>query len=350
MALAALALILGVAFIPGTIEDSIALRWAILALAPCLMLLRQACLTAGHTLIAAMVVWAAISLFWAPVEVDGVNAVAQLMLGGAVFCLGAATDDLKPAYIGLAFAVWISAALAVAQVFGFDGIAQSVAPAGLFTNKNFLAEIAALSLVACIGLRMWRLAIGPLVAIAVTTCREVWVALAVVACAWLWQRSRAAALACVCVAALAVALTARESNSIAYRLDLWGNAIQQFTLAGNGAGAYDTESQKTASDQMLLTARAEHAHNDYIEAVFDYGIGTIFALALIVYAMGSAPRNVESAVLLCLLVESAFGFPWHLPATAFVGSLVAGRLCASRASLRMSMGHGGHLGIAGQWA
>lgn len=349
MALAALAFLLGVAYIPGTNEGAIASRWAVLALAPCLLLFRSVRLTAGHWVAAGVVASAAMSLLWTPVADDGENAVIQLILLSAVFCVGAAEEDLMLAYGGLAAAVWISAALAVAQCFGFAAIDQYVAPAGLFANKNYLAEIAAAALVACVGLKMWKLALGPFVAVALTTCREVWMALAVVACAWLWQKSRLAALACVCGACLVVAMTVTESNSISYRIALWTNAAKQFTLAGNGAGSYDVLSQRTASDQMLLTARAEHAHNDYVEAIFDYGIGTILPAAIILYAL-SAPRSVESAVLLCLLVEGLFGFPWHLPATAFFGALVAGRLCASRARLRVAMGNGRHFGLARKWA
>jgi uncharacterized membrane protein YqaE (UPF0057 family) len=44
---------------------------------------------------------------------------------------------------------------AIAQWLGFDGVPQLAPPAGLFLNKNYMGEPAALLLLALLALRAW---------------------------------------------------------------------------------------------------------------------------------------------------------------------------------------------------
>ena len=92
-----------------------------------------------------------------------------------------------------------------------------------------------------------------------------------------------------------------------------------------------------------------HAHNDYLELVYELGavgavLGALFAWEL------WGPLNSARLVLIVFAVEACFAFPSHLPATLAIAALVAGHAVRDRVVVRRVATHRrnfGNPGLAG---
>lgn len=347
-AISAVSFLFGVAFIPGILNAGTAGRWAILALVFALAVIhgRVTTWTSGHIFGALLIAWSALSCLWSPDGWYALDALAKMVLLAAVFCIGAQLPSLRPVYLGLGLALAVNGVVAVAQVMGWTGIAQiSIAPGGLFGNKNYLAEAAGLVLLALLGERLWWLAVAVLPALILPGARGALLGVGVGAL-MLWPRARYAGLLML-LAAFAAAIVATmlgQSPGVAARIAIWRDAIDGLTFRGHGLGSFYTTFPDVAARADLALSRPEHAHNDLLELAYETGaVGVVLAVAFLVAALLGTQTSVRSlrkdegeterAVLVAVLVMACFAFPFHLPVTAALGLLVAGRLCGARASL-----------------
>ena len=212
---------------------------------------------------------------------------------------------------------------------GQDGIA------GLFPNKNFMGEAAAL---VTIGLlvtpRGWFWLPGPMAALWCGSCRGAFLGLACAAIIWLWPRSKIAAIGFILLGLGygAVLMGEQQSTSdLAQRFMIWADAWDGLTIFGRGIGSYYAAVTEHGWRLFQFTnQRADHAHNDALELLFELGIpGLLMGLAF-VGSLLSRPVQGSGLVLVCFVGVGLVGFPLHEPVTAFLGLVAAGNAAGVR--------------------
>lgn len=319
---------LAVAYGPFMVDGATALRFALMAVALPLLWQRPR-LTVGHLLWAAWLAFGAASLAWTPDRWNAMQHLVYLALGGLAFSLGGEAPTLRGFARGAALGLGVSSALAVAQTFGFDGIWQGASPAGLFYNKNFMAEALALCAILCLTYGDWPYALILVPGLVVAHCRSADLALGVATLVWLWaSRPRLAlALGAIAVGACAALFNAQTLD---YRFTIWLATISHLTPLGHGLGSF--YEQYPSFGPLIQGARPEYPHNEFIYSLYELGVGAAAPIALGVWCwMGRARWRPFLGAAACI---AAFGFPLQLPFTLCLISLVAGRCAYSRRSLR----------------
>jgi hypothetical protein len=329
----ALGFVMTAAYWPGWISPAFTPKWAILAVAAPAMLLwsgKTTRLTAAHLAGAVTISWMALTIAWSRAPLDSLNALWLFCLLPAVcFLLGMQAGSLRPVLIGSAWGLGISSVIAIAQVLGWDGLASAALPSGLFVNRDFLAETAALVAVGLMAERLWWHL--PLVAPALVLPmdRTALLACVVALAALMWRaRNRAswailAALAgCFAYAALHIG-----SASLAMRLAIWRDAVAGISLTGHGLGIFWT------IPTLYNGTTPIHAHNEFIEIVWECGLVGLALAASFAWTL-RGPIDTARAVLVALAVECVLAFPLHLPVTVALGAMCAGFAVRDRAVVR----------------
>jgi hypothetical protein len=109
-----------------------------------------------------------------------------------------------------------------------------------------------------------------------------------------------------------------DLDSSSERMQIYAGAVSRLTLFGSGIGTF------AAVTPPIGNKVAEHAHNDAIELATETGLpGVLLAAVLSVLVMARSTGGSRLA-LIALGAISLFGFPFHSPATAFMGAVVAG--------------------------
>lgn len=356
------------AYWPGIPSFAVAPRWAVISVSlPVALWYVRVRPTPAHWLGLALVAYAAASLWWTPVIWDGLQGLWFLLLWGAAFCLGAEREEMGDVYAGVALGLVPSAVLAVFQINNVSPVLQLVGPAGLFGNKNFMGEIAALALIGVAGkevthaeaadkawprrLRLAGLLLAPAVSLALSGSRASWLAVAVAAALWGWKRRPKLTAAAILAALVLTGYAVLSRPSIAWTLevrhDLWLDTIDGMTWKGNGIGSFYVWEPAHATRMDTVKERATHAHDDPLELAYELGAAASLYLAVVVIAL-AGPREAERLVLAAFLVEGSLGFPLYNPATALVGALTAGCLCGTGHRLRLALAGGGRDGCAGR--
>lgn len=327
--------LLAVAFVPSFMLPSDSPKWALLALGSIAACALRPKLTLPHLIGGAFLAYAAASLVWTSGPYDGINELAKLIFLAAIFLIGERLADLRPVYVGLAVGFAVNSGVVIAQWLGWDGLPQFAGPAGLFMNKNYLAEAAAMLLVALVGKRLWWCIPGVLPSLLLTGARGALLGVAAAALAWLWTKSRLAAVALLAIGVLAGGfLIARGGgSSMAEREVIWRSTVAGLTMTGSGIGSFYGRFPSHAPDYDTVRLTPGHAHNDLLEMTYELGPGVLLYLALIGLAL-LGPFGAERLVLIVFLAEGCFGFPLHCPVTAALAALAAGHLCSRRDSLR----------------
>lgn len=332
MRLFVFAFIVAVAFWPGFIDPAMAPRWAVMGVgAPLLLLLKSEGMPhpmdgLGLFVLALM----GMSVLWAPDTLTGIDEFIHFAILGAVFCLGASCDDLRPAWKGLAAGVSVAAVVGIAQAVGFTGIEQKVPFAGLYMNKNIFAEAGMVALVAMLCDGAWLWAVGPAVAIIIGNSRAVLGALIVTGCVALWHRSRNAAIAlAVLVVVIAILQAGGGSTSGTVRLDFWQAAASNMAIFGHGLGSFSVD-----------FPFADFAHNEIVQAFYELGVFAALPVGLAVYLLMEPAHETERLVLLCIICVGLLSFPFHMPLTGFAAALAAGNLACARNRARDQLDDG----------
>lgn len=360
LALGAFSFAVMIAYVPGWSGAATVPRWALLfAVVPAVAMFTQCYrFTIIHGLGVALLSYAALSLLWTPNGWDGLDALAKLLLLAALFHVGAALPSLKPVYVGAALGIWVNSAVVIAQIANGAEDPPFLA-SGLFFNRNYLVEPAALVLIGVVVHRLWWLVPGLLPSVlplallmpwnygasardllALPQGRGALLALAAAGILALPGRTSRAIAALAALAALGLVALLATNASLPQRAIIWLSTLDGMTWWGNGLGSFYTLFPSHAPAWDFLVSRPVHAHNDFLELIYDLGLGGLPFLAVLAGAY-VAPWRAEHFVLAGLMVEAAFGFPLHLPATVFVGGLVAGHACRECASLRDVLARGG---------
>lgn len=325
--------VVAVAFVPWFSGAAEAPRWALLAGAGA----AGWCIAAAprrveRVLGAAFLIFAGVSLAWTPGIHDGIGALAKLVILAGIFRIGTALPSLQPVYIGLAVGFAVNSAIVVAQWYGWSQIPQLAPPAGLFVIKNYVAEPAAMLAVALVASRLWWLVPGIVPALVLPGARGAMVGLAVAALAGIWMKSRILATALAGVGLIGLAMAGPGGGSLEERLLIYKATVGGMAWAGHGLGSFFTNFPSHAPDVPFWINRPAHVHNDMLEMVYELGPGALLYLAMIALAL-CGPNGAEKLVLIVFLTEGCFAFPLHLPVTAALAALAAGRLCRERLPL-----------------
>ncbi len=319
--------LLPLAMLPALISGGIAPRWALLSVMVPLMLWQVDVGRAPYRwLLASLMAYAALSLSWMEVPLDAGMEMWRLALLIGAFAVGSSVQSVRGPLTLMAIGVAITLPLVLLQLAGYQGITQmSHPPAGLFINKNVLAEIAAAMLVAMVYTRQWLIAAALAVIVLVAKEKAAYVALVVAGLVYLWPRDKnlASMIATFCGVVMVALLMAGAENG---RFSIWLDTIQGFTLFGHGVGSFWTAFPINATHYDLSVHRPEHAHNEILHSVFEFGIGAA-GIWFVVWKALTGRREFERLVFATIIVEGLFSFPLHMPVTAFVAALLAGRLC-----------------------
>jgi len=333
-----LGFLVAAAYWPGLLDAALVPRWAVMAAGVPAAFLLEPLLTPRLSLAAAAVALAlAAPLLWAPSWPDGLDEAIHVAILAGAFVLAYSAPTVQHLWRGFALGICVSAALALLQVMGWEGVQQSVPPAGLFANKNMLAEAAALALLASIGFAgRWRwLALGCLLAVGLTGSRSAWAALIIAWALATRTSNRWASLSLLAMVVVLGAVTFYLSASLpdgmglrssaGERLQAWGAVLGSLTLWGHGLGSY-----------ALSNPWMEFAHNEYLQLVYE---GGALALVPIGYLLWLIVRRLPDGgdiawlVLVAVATMALLSFPLHMPATAFCAAVAAGRLARGRGAL-----------------
>ena len=105
-------------------------------------------------------------------------------------------------------------------------------------------------------------------------------------------------------------------SSLIQRLDLWHDAILNLHWLGNGSYDYST-----------VQWREPNLHNDWLQLIYELGIVGLVPIAVLF-------RSHAVPFIVSLVVVGSFGFPLHVPATAWFAAFIVG----------ISMGQRGNVG------
>lgn len=318
-----------VAFCPLWEGGALATRWGVIAIGtPLLLLLCDLRLTPLHYAGGALLLWGLVTMLWTPVAATGVGEFAKWALLATTFLVAAEVEDLRWTYIAIIAGVAISGGVAIAQSLGFSAVPQLNTPAGLFVNRNYLAEIATATLILTIGLRQWIFLPFILSAAFLPHSRGAFLGLLFAGLVWLYFWSRTTLL---CVIALLLILLVvplphmiADSSSLLERVGVWLATIQHLTLFGHGIGSFFVEYPTFMPHPVLLQARPAHAHNEILNALSDLGIPGLLCLGIFGGLALRFAAPMERLVLVSLLGIGMFSFPLHVPATGFLFAVVAG--------------------------
>lgn len=310
------------AYWPGISGAATSPRWAVLAIVP--WLIRWQRPTIVHWIGTLFMSWAFLTMAWNPAPLDGISTLFVLLIGAACFCLGDQLLDLRRIWIGAAIGIGFSSVAAIAQYFGYRGIAGLMPIHGLFVNENYMTEAAALVLVALVAERMWAWVPCVLPALLLGQGRGGLLAAAVPFLLKYRKKPLVLGVAAVAAAgAIAVVTLHKDPGSTPERLVIWWSALHGVNFFGHGIGSFWT--QYPAFDlRGAHYGMPENAHNEFITIAFEMGMpGLILALAFVV-SLAVGPLSTARMVFIAFLVEACFAFPTRLPTTAFLGMVAAG--------------------------
>ena len=308
---------------PGTLQPVTIPRWAFLATMA--LLVRPQRITAAHAAGLVFLGWAVLSVLWMPYRVDTVQPLFVFVILGCCFCVGNQVTDLRPVYIGAALGLTVSSVIACIQFFGWHPLYTITPIAGLFVNGDFMAEAAALVIVALVAERLWYLVPGLLPALLLPSYRGAGLAVAATLALHYRQHWRVlAVLGLIGAGVVAWYIHTKGLFSINDRLAIWQSGWDGITFFGHGIGSIWSVFP-TYDVRHSIVATPEFLHDEFLQVGFELGVvGLVIFMVFCLTFVG--PLDTPRLVMVALAISSLFGFPlhWANPAAAFFGSVVAG--------------------------
>ncbi len=321
------AFLVAVAYVPWFADAANTPRWVLLSLLVPAAWRVQTWIPA-HIAGAVFIALAAASLLWTPVPIEGLQPLWQFILLGAVFCIGVELENMEPIFVGAAWGLSVSSAVALFQH----------EPTGLFLNKNFMAEAAVLVAVGLMVYKRWEMLPMLMPAIFLPLSRGALLALAV-AGVLRWRaggagiRSTAWLVATIFVAFVVLLIEQPNGASLGERWVIWSYTANHLSWFGHGLGSFYIDFPSFQDGGFAR--RFDHAHNDLLELAYEFGVLAVPLLLVWLAAMWQ--HSQVRLVLIAFTVEGCFGFPLFLPVTGALAALVAGHLCGDRYRVRMAV-------------
>lgn len=330
--LAVLAFLVGAAYWPGIPAASWAPRWAVLAVG-------MACVSSlavwRYPAVAGLLVWGAVSIFFAPDLPTAQVAWYCLALVGFGVIAGAECADLDPVLGALTAALGISTILLLTDLAGFPLVPKAQDyPGGLFLSSEILAELAAPLLVWALCSKRWVYAVIAAAPVALCHSR---ISIFVVAMGLLYaapvRRSlKVSAVGLLIIAAAILLLTGPRIDSVMERVGLWSTAILSLTWFGEGLGWWSAA--HPFPFQMFV-------HSDLLQYGVELGIGGLLLVWIVATPLLSKiGTTAQRAAYVAIGIETVVSFPLHFPASAFLFAVLAGFLAHGRVAVRVAQPDG----------
>jgi hypothetical protein len=317
----ALGVLLVTCYVPGWTGYGIPTGWIVLSVVLPLIL-RKEMLRWNPFLL-----YIGVSLLWAPVFAQGIYDLWIIAILSCAFCLGSCDIEPRRLYLGMAIGLSVSTAIAVFQALGWHQILyQESRPAGLFVNPNVFGETAALISVALLAHRIFWPLLWTVPSVLLSESRSGLTALLLIGAAWSANRYISVLMAIF----IAGFVFLKPADSIGYRLEIWQSAYNGLTWFGRGAGSYIVTSPVFSPFHTeVMPNREENAHNDVLQLVYEYGLGALLLLPVILVAM-FGPAGPERYLFFAFLFIACFNFPLAIPTEGFLGAFAMGRLWRDR--------------------
>lgn len=323
---------LTVIIIPNSYQDINAGRWAWgFLVIPILLILKwreQRYEWIGLAFLGLVV----LSLLWTSSLLNGYGGSLRWALLAGCFVAGRdgrAREIFRGASIGIA----ASSALVIPEYFfgwHWFNASETGHPAGLFGNRNFLAEAALLIVIPSIWSRSFYR--GGLCApsLALTDSRSAVISAGIVALTAIWRRSALVSVSIACIVVLGVVWASgsiSKQHSMENRLAIWQDTADGLTWTGRGVGSFYATFPEHATRSLKVgpaLIRTEHAHNDWLEIAYEFGLVGLALALLFAWRVIQGPVNEWSLVFLAFCVESCFDYALWNAGTAILGALAAG--------------------------
>ena len=321
-----LSFLLPIAYIPGVTGAALSTGWAVMSISlpwmrgePKIPPLVYA--LASPFLLYVLCLWAA-----SDNKITAVSAVWYLALIGGSFYVGSMLTDLRSVARGLAFGFGISSLLALAQTFGLSTFLEWIPcrPSGLMFNPVILGEGCAITILLLLSYRFYWLALVLVPGLVLSQSRAALLALVVGLTLTYCRPQRSSLWAAPIWLACPLTYTALVAHDTSddFRWLVW-RVLWHFTsFWGHGPGSLDSVIIKFNGHYYAPS----YAHNEFLDLTYQYGIGALPAMVLLLLPATAAHRR-EWPAFMAFLICCLFSFPLHCPPLAFAGAVVAGCLC-----------------------
>ena len=317
--------ILTVLVLPGLPSGGVEPRWAFLSLVAGRLLfdIEIAPLTWLLILYVGLMAW------FAPIHYDAAYLYWHFFILVALF-LYARHMDIRRIAIGCGLGFAVNSVAVIAQARGWDFIPQMFSAnhiyGGFYYNPAAGSEAAAIAAALIVGERLYWLLPG-LVPTLLYGTRGPIAALGLTSMVFLWKRSPFVGLVAALAALLIVVMWMNKPyDTLGFRFDVWWDALSGLTFFGQGLGSWISEFPRYQVHSNALNIRYENAHNDFLQIIFELGVGGAILLGIFLYAFWRAPRTGPWYALLVALVVGCFSFPLYNPVSGALMAVLAGHL------------------------
>lgn len=316
------------AYVPGVIGASVTTGWLFLLLTlPILLFYCNIRITIVHILGLLFLCYATLSFAWTSNVNIAFFIYLQAITVAIVFCIGSSLNNIKWFVIGCAVGLLPSDILATIQYFYKEPVVFTVQGnvAGLFVNKNIYCEVSAIICITLIVFKLWWYIPFTLPGIVYVHSRGAILGFATGLLVWLFKHNRLAFYS-LSVTGLVVGSIYYIDNfsmiSVNERFAMWADTIKGIKIFGQGVGSFEITYPYYATNIDTSLSRPRFAHNDLIQAIYEFGIGSIL-LVISFYTILKIKCD-ETIIIFSIIVMSMFNYTTHIPASAFILFLVAG--------------------------
>lgn len=211
-----------------------------------------------------------------------------ILLGALVgsFILGFVLRDLF--WIWVAFASFLAANLALHLYEDAWGV---------YGNPNYFGCALAIGLASALVYRLWAFLPVPLVGLWLTQSRGAILGASAALFIWLWPRYKVTAFALAALGLVAILGSSHsEAAGIWQRFGIWQDTLNHLTVFGSGWASFFDAYWDFQTKTNVGFARASHAYNDYLELIFELGIGAIFLWAFVIQVMSNSKSEAKLVI------------------------------------------------------
>lgn len=193
-------------------------------------------------------------------------------------------------------------------------------------NPNYLGISLAVALAGAIAYNHRWAAPILLLEIWVTQSRTALMGAGIACLIGLWKWSRFVAMALSLLALLFILHQKSDGVlSLWSRLGIWQDTVNHFTIFGHGFGSFFTEYTTWPIRRNMTLQLAPHVYNDFLEFIFELGIGSI-ALWMLILSAWENHNPRDKLICLTFFAMTLSHFPLHIPLVAHLFAMTLGHL------------------------
>ncbi len=279
----------------------------------CLTLINKLELTRFHIWAVLLLLWAVASIFWSASVLDTIGELWHWLVLFILFVVALQCQNSILVLWAFCLGLCVNVPFVLFQLRGSSPVVATDIPGGLFLSRNTLGELAACALVWATVRCQWLLVPALLFLVLASGSRGAILSCIVGGSFWVWDRvnRRQLILGLITAVLVLLGLITLNPESSAIRLDIWQLTILNLTILGHGLETFGA-----------LAPQYEFVHNDFLQLVFELGIGSILLVPLLVQLVKH--ENPEAIALIALAGASLVSFPLHHPMGAALMAVLAG--------------------------